>query len=221
MKGFTLIELLIAMSLMFMTLTLAMFGYQSFTMQWQRQGQLIQHQYQQLKANELLVRSLKGLIPYVVNYKKTNGFYFLGKENGFTGITNNPIYTAEGLAVIRVFSEKNPDGGFRLVYEEASLQNVALTDADQQLPFNYRLVIIEKVSSIEFSYFYTKGLGEDTSGLGDFKMQYDWVSQLDGITSYTNPVKLKISLDHADYYFTPAERAIVLKSRANIKQEVI
>ena len=138
--GFTLIELLIAMSIMLMMLVLAATAYQLYTDSWKRDLSKVEQRYQTFRGTELLLDAIQATLPLSVTNQGGRAYYFLGREEGFTAVTYAPIHQTGSPAVIRVFRELNDNGRFKLVYEEASLVNTVLKDADQVLPFSYRAV---------------------------------------------------------------------------------
>lgn len=219
-KGFTLIELLVSAAILFTLLALAMFGYQLFNQQWSKDNRRSQLAYQQLRNYELFSTAMQGIIPYAVKDKEEIGFYFLGREQGFTAVTQAPIFNTDAPAVIRVFREANTEGGFRLVYEEASLTLQPLVDANQTLPFSHRMEVIPHLASIEFSYFRQKlGLVELTEQ-DDVIREFEWVKLHDGLTTKSHPNQLELNFAGFSWYFSIPERQAIMKSRYSVRGEV-
>lgn len=219
-KGFTLIELLVSAAILFTLLALAMFGYQLFTQQWSKDNQRSEMAYQQLRNYELFSNAMQGIIPYVVRDKDSIGFYFLGREQGFTAVTQTPIFTTDAPAVIRVFREPNTEGGFRLVYEEASLRLQPLVDAEQNLPFSHRMVLVPQLASIEFSYFRHKLGDVQLTDQGDVVREFEWVKNHDGLITKIHPNQLELNLAGFSWYFSVPEREAAMKSRYSVQGEV-
>lgn len=214
--GFTLIELLLATSLLMFILAMAMYGYQLFNQQWQRNLSDIEIAFNKAQRLDLLSEALQGIIPYMVNgVDNAPGFYFLGKLDGFTAVTASPIVNTGSYAVIRVFIESTDDG-YQLVYEEASLRNTFLLSPQQVLPFNDRLVILTAQEQIRFSYGVLQfdDQASDYDGFASSKMQLVWREQIDGVTTKTHPVKLSINLAGFPIYAQVAQRHQVLANRS-------
>lgn len=212
-RGFTLIELLIAISVLLLLMTLSMYGYQLFNQQWQKKLSDFDTQFQQFKHYEMASSTLKGIVPYMVNDGAGAGFYFLGRDNGFTAVSAVPVFTGNTLVVFRLFKEQDKQGKYRLVYEEASLNQTLLVNAKQELPFSRRLVLFDNQNYISFRYrvrTYQEDIHPD--GLGQGKT-YQWQQSIDGLQKKAHPEQIEISLSGFLWTFKVAERATALKSR--------
>jgi prepilin-type N-terminal cleavage/methylation domain-containing protein len=212
-RGFTLIELLIAISVLLLLMTLSMYGYQLFNQQWQKKLSDFDTQFQKFKHYEMASGTLKGIVPYMVNDGQNAGFYFLGRDEGFTAVSAVPVFAGKTLVVFRIFKEQDQQGKFRLVYEEASLNDTLLVNAKQQLPFSRRLVLFENQNYITFRYrvrSYQDDLSPDGLGAGKY---YQWQNSIDGLQQKSHPQQIEISLSGFLWTFQVAERATALKSR--------
>jgi type II secretory pathway pseudopilin PulG len=222
LAGFTLIELLVSITLLFGLLLTAAFGYRLFNQQWQRNLSGIDKAFAELHQNDMLSSALRGITPYMVREGTKNGFYFLGDAKGFTAVTVSPIFHVGEPAVIRILRELQPDGTWQLVYEEASLRNIALVEAKQQLPFDYRLIAMTGLPDIQFSYFAAAGFDQQAFTESEtVSFIYQWFENLDGIDQQKNPEKIKINLGGFEWQLDMAARATLLQNRAAISQEVL
>ena len=212
-RGFTLIELLIAISVLIVLMTLSMYGYQLFNQQWNRDLSEFEKQFQKFKNYEMASNTLKGILPYMVNDGDQSGFYFLGRENGFTAVSASPVFAGNALVVFRLFKEQNSQGRFRLVYEEASLRDTLLVNATQQLRFSKRLVLFDDQDYISFRYRVRSYLEETNSDEMGLSKTFEWRKSLDGIQTKSHPDQIEISLAGFLWTFKVAERATALKSR--------
>ena len=212
-RGFTLIELLIAISVLIVLMTLSMYGYQLFNQQWNRDLSEFEKQFQKFKNYEMASNTLKGILPYMVNDGDQSGFYFLGRENGFTAVSASPVFAGNALVVFRLFKEQNSQGRFRLVYEEASLRDTLLVNATQQLRFSKRLVLFDDQDYISFRYRVRSYLEETNSDEMGLSKTFEWRKSLDGIQTKSHPDQIEISLAGFLWTFKVAERATSLKSR--------
>lgn len=213
-QGFTLIELLITTSLLFMLLLIGGYAYQFFDLQWRKDLDRAKGAFSEFQQYELLSGALAGITPYLVNQDNSSGFYFLGDASGFTAYTQAPVFHQGAPAVIRVFREKQPDGLFQLVYEEASLQQTALIDGRQQLPFDYRLVLLKDLPSLSFSYYAQSHVDEMAlEQTQDIVWVYQWFDALDGMKVLKNPEQIQIDINGFLWRQSMPARANLLRSR--------
>ncbi len=217
--GFTLIELLIATSIMFATLSLAMFGYQLYDKQWRKSKTGVEQAYLRYKSLDLLSNSLQGIVPYLVNSSDKHGFYFLGDERGFTAITQAPVVNSRYPAVIRVFAETDKNGTTQLVYEEASLAKTWLIDAGQQLEFSERIIITTTRKPILFKYFAVPDLSvpAEFDSNDEIIDRRQWLTQHDGIRAGTHPDELQIDIGGFPLYATISSRAQISSARTEVE----
>ncbi len=199
-SGFSLVELLLALSIMFAVLVLAATAYQLYTSSWKRDLSNIEQSYQRLRFNELMLDALQGIIPQAVTESAENnkiGFYFLGREEGFTAVSASPIYNVQAPAVIRIFREQNENGSLRLVYEEASLARQPLNYATQELPFSYRKILLDNLTSLEFSYYGWANNQARVDSLSEFAngIDKDWFTEYDGLARRFHPEQILIEIN--------------------------
>lgn len=215
-KGFTLIELLITTAILLAVMSLAMFGYRLYTEQWSRNLSNIEITYEEYRTNELISSALHGIVPYLVNRDKEIGFYFLGRAEGFTAVTQAALFNPSHLAVIRVFAEQEARGTYRLMYEEASLENTFLLESEQVLPFTQSIVVASGLPFIQFNYYGISGTKEHAANEGGTFIAVDraWLNQYDGLKLSHHPEKLSINMGGYILYTTIASRAVVLKNRS-------
>lgn len=199
-SGFSLVELLLALSIMFAVLVLAATAYQLYTNSWKRDLSNIEQSYQRLRFNELMLDALQGIIPLsVTEVSGSNklGFYFLGREEGFTAVSASPIYNVQAPAVIRIFREQNENGSLRLVYEEASLAEKPLIYSTQELPFSYRKVLLDNLNSLDFSYYGWANSQVRADSLAEFANEIGkgWFAEYDGLIRKFHPDQIRIEID--------------------------
>jgi len=214
-QGFTLIELLIATSIMLMMLGMAMFGYQLYDKQWRKEKDNVSIAFTQLKTFDLFNSALHGIVPYLVNEKEKVGFYFLGKPDGFTAITTSPIVNTGYPAVIRIFTELDSVGQYRLVYEEASLKDTWLVGANQRLNFSERLIVLRDIKEIEFQYFAIPNVNDPVEMDENDQIvdRRKWLDAHDGLTAFTHPEKVQINIAGFPIYASIASRAEVVAAK--------
>jgi len=163
---------------------------------------------------------MSGIVPFIVTSGVETGFYFLGRIDGFTAVTVSPIFAPEYAAVIRVFKEVNPTGGFDLVYEEASLATTMLASLDTELPFSHRKIIFSNLHSVGFSYFSAPSIEQAfvVNSHGELVDNKKWLNAHDGFEKKTQPSQIRIDLDGYLIFALIAERAKVQSSR-NVGQD--
>jgi prepilin-type N-terminal cleavage/methylation domain-containing protein len=217
-RGFTLVELLIAMSIMLAMLVLAGTAYQLYTASWQRDLSKIQQSYDEFRYTELLVDAMQAILPLAVTDDGSQAYYFLGREEGFTAVTYSPIFHTGYPAVIRVFREANDNGGFRLVYEEASLQHTVLKSAQQTLPFSRRQIIYDDIAEMSFRYFGWNDIATRMAAYSDVDVAVNsspqWFSEYDALVRRLHPQKVQLLLGDFTLEFAVPDRA-----RLNISLE--
>ncbi|MBU0912812.1 MAG: hypothetical protein KKF22_09770 [Gammaproteobacteria bacterium] len=202
-SGFSLVELLLALSIMFAVLVLAATAYQLYTSSWKRDLSKIEQSYQRLRFNELMLDALQGIIPQSVTEASGSnkiGFYFLGREEGFTAVSASPIYNVQAPAVIRIFREQNENGSLRLVYEEASLAQQPLIYSTQELPFSYRKILLDNLTSLEFSYYGWLNRQARVDAMADIadiatEIQKGWFTEYDGLVRQFHPEQIRIEIN--------------------------
>ena len=216
LKGFTLVELLVAVAIFGMVVGVASYGFSLFSRHWDgRVGSFerTQGQYQRL---DLVTAALEDTLPWAMrNEAGRLGFYFLGREEGLTLVTGNPVFSPNQIAVIRFFREPQADGRWQLVYEEAPLEGVLLREAGQTLPFRHRMVVMRGLPQPRFSYFGWESLerrmteadaAEGGSGPG-------WFEEFDGLKRGEHPQRIGLRMAATDAIFFVPERADAAMNR--------
>jgi prepilin-type N-terminal cleavage/methylation domain-containing protein len=211
-KGFTLIELLIALAIFGMVVGIAGYGYSLFTRHWEgRVGRFeqVQAQYQRL---DLVIAALEDTLPYVVRDERgAPGFYFLGREEGLTLVTKSPIFSPGELAVIRVFRERNPDGRWNLMYEEAPLAGIQLRASTQVLPFQHRVQVLADVPDLAFGYYgwESQQMRFEAADAPEAGLKPAWFSEYDGLRTRQHPERIALRLGDTESVVFVPERADV------------
>jgi prepilin-type N-terminal cleavage/methylation domain-containing protein len=211
-RGFTLIELLIALAIFGMVVGIASYGYSLFSRSWEgRLGrfQQAQDQYQRL---DLVVAALENTLPYVVrDASGAPGFYFLGREEGLTLVTMNPVFATGNIAVIRVFREPAGNGKWNLLYEEAPLAGRKLRLASQVLPFSHRMIVLRDVPDLGFRYFGWRSLERRVAVADAPELGYEpeWAQEFDGLVLNMHPQRIALRIGDSEAVIFVPERADV------------
>jgi|GEM_PF-1189012 len=199
-KGFTLVEVLITMSVLSLVVLTGAWAYSFMSQNWQRNQQGYQQAYEQYSDWKLVQRAVSSTFPKLVrNNRDTAGFYFLGRDNGFTAVTHTSVQNPDYPAVYRLFREPDPESdGWQLVYEEAVLYE-ALTHVDQQLPFNFRLVIQTELPELLFEYYGWESNMQRAAGMEidiDFEGSTDarWYDEFDAMERDQHPIIIQVHI---------------------------
>ncbi|WP_157836349.1 type II secretion system protein [Rheinheimera texasensis] len=208
LRGFTLIEVLLSTSILVMLLVLVAYAYQLFVSYSERRLSDFEQRFSEYRQMELVTGALRHLSSFRVlsassaqqsGQQQNFGFYFLGRDEGFTAVTNNAISKAGALAVIRFFRENDENGKLRLVYEEALLDAAPLVHADQQLNFSKRVIVASNLENITFSYYaIDRNQVLDDTGV----VKKIWYPVFDGIEIADQPEKLRVTIDQFDWVIT-------------------
>lgn len=208
-SGLTLIELLIAMAVLSMLTVTASYAFSLFSRDWGGVGTRYESSEGQFRRYDLMQRALLDSLPWVVLREDgSEGLYFLGRKDGLTLVTASPVFSPGQLAVIRLFVERRPDGGARLVYEEAPLTDIVLTRADQTLPFVFRMIVLESDGDMVFNYRWLQASTDAVSGDSDQREPVlVWTTEFDGLKLAGQPVDLALDFDGVRTYFALPQRA--------------
>ena len=202
-NGFTLIELLVVLLILVSLLGIALISVQTMGTHWRKSAENQREMYTKFKSVSLIDLSIRSVLPYeVANKKGVSGFYFLGRREGFTAVTSNGIYNAGKLSVFRVLKELQEDGRFSLYYEEANLGQFPLVQSEQQLDFNFRLLVLKNIQVMQFQYFGWK----DKQAFNDFSAELVlaedkiWHNEFDGMEKGLHPERIAINIDGFTWY---------------------
>jgi prepilin-type N-terminal cleavage/methylation domain-containing protein len=195
--GFTLIELLISTVIMALVIGIATLSFSLFARNWDGRDWAFERSLGQLQRLDLAVGVLQGALPWAVrNNSGDIGFYFLGREEGVTFVSQAGVFDADAPALVRLFRESTGGGKWRLVYEEASLRSVSLRFADQSVPFQHRLVIVSGLNELRFRFFGRSLTSESAQAAGDDSDNPPiWWSEYDGMVHFQHPIKVEVNLD--------------------------
>jgi prepilin-type N-terminal cleavage/methylation domain-containing protein len=205
--GFTLIELLLSISLLSLLMLTGLYAYDYMQQNWRRNQNAITQVREEFVNMQLLDHVLANTYPKLIYQKNPAvpdvsqanpiGFYFLGREEGFTAVSGKSFQDPESATVYRLFREPDPvnKNRFQLVYEEALTRITALTFADQNLPFSFRRILLSNQSEIVFRYRGWLSLSErlqsNTAGAVTF-FEEPWQELYDGMQTFQHPVQISL-----------------------------
>jgi len=218
-RGMTLIELLIALSILSLVMALASYGFSLFAGYWERGRDAFEKSSGRLQRLALVTQSLESSIPWMVKDAQNDiGFYFLGRDEGVTFVTTEPVFASRGLAVVRLFRERDGVQKFRLVYEEAPLFGINLERADQILPFRHRLVVLSGLDSLSFRFFGYSSAAERGLGMDDERATNAatrWFTTFDGLKAGVNPLRVELLINGMEFRFDIPSSGDVSAARAS------
>jgi len=217
LSGLSLVELLIAMAVLTMVIGLSSFAFSLFSRYWDGNLGRFEKGLGSLQRLDLVVTALEGALPWAVRGRPGEvGFYFLGRDEGLTFVTNSPMFEPGAPALVRLFREKEKSGRSALYYEEAPLGEASLRFAGQVVEFKHRLRVLDAAGLISFRYYGYVSRGDVTEGdLGAEPevIKPAWLPEYDGMVRYRHPLKVAISIDgHESLFDMPERDALVLSA---------
>ena len=231
--GFTLIEVLLSMALLMLLMLTAGLVYDYVNQNWQRQQSRFQSQLDDHMVWSTVSKVVRNTYPKLVYDESPYtyfgnravppyGFYFLGRDNGFTGVSYVSVQRPGSPAVFRLFREPDPEqsGLWQLVYEEALIDEVGLYVARQTLDFNYRTVLRSQLDTLEFSYFgyeteanRTRAAARSLFSTPAAEDLPKWMPAHDGLASREHPQRLQITLNEEQLIWILQDSVLAIRGR--------
>lgn len=221
--GFTLIEVLLAMAVASLVVLTGFMAYDYIMQNWQRGQRQFQQTKQDFMQQQLIQQALRNTELKLVYPRELQrrasaelpGFYFLGREEGYTAVTRLSVQDPAYPAVYRLFREQDAEnpGTWRLVYEEAMLKGFILQHAEQELPFNFRRVMLSNLSQVQFAYQGWASLQQKMAAFSEFAIAVppqEWLTNYDGMQSRLHPLTVRISFDSIHWQFSFEDNAAEL-----------
>ncbi len=199
-RGFTLIELLITLAILSMVMFSGTYAYQFISQNWERNKQSYESALHEYQSSRLSFATLLNTSPKLVRSGEDIGFYFLGRDNGFTAYSLTAVQDPDSPAIYRLFQEPDPEhaGKLQLVYEEAVLNDTVLTHPEQTLNFNYRVVLQRDLTSISWSYYGWQNFAQRLEATSEFAppgLERTWRGEHDGFSTREHPVIIRVNID--------------------------
>lgn len=150
-KGFTLIETLIASSILMLILYAGYFGYAQFSERWDKRVDFYWQQTNQNLGIASLARVIESTSSYVVELEnKKSVLFFLGERNGLSFVSDSPIFS-DGSAIVNV-EVIGSETEQKLVYRETSLSSFLFTSVQQEITWEYEVVLSEGLRDLSFIF---------------------------------------------------------------------
>lgn len=194
--GFTLVEVMITLTVLSLVMLTGAYAFNYMAQNWQRNQASYNRALEGYEDWTMVQRAVSNTFPKVVRENDSIGFYFLGREDGFTAVTQVAVQDPEYPAVYRLFREPYEEG-WQLVYEEALLNEMVLIEGEQQLPFGFRQVLGRNLREIEFEYYGWANMAERNRGISEFSEgeSTQWFSDYDGIERVQHPLVVQIHIE--------------------------
>jgi len=213
---------MIVMTILLLLLGMVLLSVQTFTKHWKTASDKYQISLAGYKNIDLLASALHGQIPQLVRSQNGSvGFYFLGDQDGFTGVTESPVFNQSPSAVFRVLKERQPDGRYSLYYEEAPLAVYALVNAAQEHQFNFRLLVLKNLQQLDFSYFGWENFDDYNRYFSELTTERNvrWLARYDGLQMRLQPERIALNIGTFRWIFRAPERAEFVKKRRALENE--
>ncbi|WP_372767927.1 type II secretion system protein J [Pseudoalteromonas sp.] len=150
-SGFTLIETLLASSILMMVLYAGYLGYAQYSERWDKRVEYFWKQAGKNLGLSSLVRVIESTSPYIVTLNgNKKGIYFQASERKLSFVSDSPIFSnRSALVSVEVVDE---DDFQKIVYRETSLSSILFISAEQNVLWEYEVVIAEKLKHVRFSF---------------------------------------------------------------------
>tara|TARA_R110000868_G_scaffold317544_5_gene578381 strand:+ start:487 stop:1167 length:681 start_codon:yes stop_codon:yes gene_type:complete len=203
-QGFTLVELLISSTILTMILLVGTYSYSLFADKWNKKLGHVNKVAEQVRTLSLLDRLLDGIVPLVIFQKDSKGFYFQGSAQQLTAISQNGFINTQGAVVFQLYLQTSIDGAKKLWYQEASLNGLLLLSTQQTIPFGEPLLLIDKITDLQFNYFGWQSLDvkSEAAFTNDPTKEKDWFTQYAGFERQLQPEKLSLTINVEDMQFS-------------------
>lgn len=102
-----------------------------------------------------------------------------------------------------------------MVYEEAPLNDLRLTRAEQILNFRHRMVVMGGIKELRFRYFGWESLQKSVEEAppGSPQPRPEWFSDYDGLVRQINPQKIGMTLGDTEVPIAIPERVATVIDR--------
>jgi prepilin-type N-terminal cleavage/methylation domain-containing protein len=177
--GFTLIEMMIAISIFSMLLFAGTYSYQLIANRWDKNLSSFSAIEKEAKHTELLLDVLQGIKPFIVTDQGRSHFYFVGDQTSILGVTSVGIFSGQYHEIFRLSLVTDEQGGTDIVYQAKSTKDFLLFSPNQEIIFDYQLVLFDDVERARLAYFGWQNLNNKGKSGGVDRHWYKDYSSVD------------------------------------------
>lgn len=190
-RGFTLVELLIAITVLSLILAISYGFYATLSERWGKQLRGFDDAVMDLRHQNILHITLKGVIPWiVVDAAQSPSFFFVGDAQQLLTVSGRGVFDRQRPEIFRLSVVQNESGLNDLVYQAASTRNQVLSRVDQNIEFDHQMTLFRDLDRISFSYYGWQNLDAKSAGAGQ-----SWYDVYSGIDRMMLPSIFLITLE--------------------------
>ncbi|WP_300477787.1 type II secretion system protein J [Shewanella sp.] len=154
-SGFTLVELLISTALLSLILFVASYSFSLFAGSWGKELGRYEQTAKFTRNIELVRRVFASTIPLLVDRgdgTQNSALYFDGRKQFLRAASRYGVFTTDSV-IYQLSLESTSEGDEQLIYQEVASNQVLLDSYEQVITFSNKLVLLDSVSHVAFSYF--------------------------------------------------------------------
>jgi prepilin-type N-terminal cleavage/methylation domain-containing protein len=154
-SGFTLVELLISTALLSLILFVASYSFSLFAGSWGKELGRYEQTAKFTRNIELVRRVFASTIPLLVDRgdgTQNSALYLDGRKQFLRAASRYGVFTTDSV-IYQLSLESTNEGGEQLIYQEVASNQVLLDSYEQAITFSNKLVLLDSVSQVVFSYF--------------------------------------------------------------------
>ena len=154
-SGFTLVELLISTALLSLILFVASYSFSLFAGSWGKELGRYEQTAKFTRNIELVRRVFASTIPLLVDRgdgSQNSALYLDGRKQFLRAASRYGVFTTDSV-IYQLSLESTNEGGEQLIYQEVASNQVLLDSYEQAITFSNKLVLLDSVSQVAFSYF--------------------------------------------------------------------
>lgn len=154
-SGFTLVELLISTALLSLILFVASYSFSLFAGSWGKELGRYEQTAKFTRNIELVRRVFASTIPLLVDRgdgTQNSALYLDGRKQFLRAASRYGVFTTDSV-IYQLSLESTDEGGEQLIYQEVASNQVLLDSYEQAITFSNKLVLLDSVSQVVFSYF--------------------------------------------------------------------
>lgn len=191
--GFTLIEILIAMLVLSIVMFIGSLSFSTFSQRWQKDMGSFTQEVANAKNLVLLQKAFSGISNYIVKDDDNEPVYFFkGNEKYLMFVTNNPVFTTDGQALIRLSVTIRADGRQQLRYEEAPFEISPLLRLTSLPKANYSQILLTD-NNIRFNFYGWEDQKQRAAFYEGEPMSPKWIQEYFGEKSGMLPYAVNIT----------------------------